>query len=327
MNSKTFIYSLSNRDGEIKYIGKTNNLKKRLFAHIATAKKEGKCHKSKWIRQLLKKDETPVIEILEEVEDTNWKMHEIYWIAQCRAWGYKLTNITKGGDGGDTFTNLTPERKEERNLKLSKALKGVKCNPEWIANLSISKTGNKNPMFGKKPNEDTRRKQMESMRKYYITHNNSNKGITISEDRKQKISKNNAKYWLGKKLPKDMIENMSKRILQYSMTGEFIKEWASISEAERVIGAHSISMVCNNKINFAKNFIWRFKYNDNFEKYINVDFGIRANSKSVLQYSKDGFLIKEWQSMTLAQNELNIKNISRSCHSNTTSGGFIWKFK
>ena len=47
----------------------------------------------------------------------------------------------------------------------------------------------------------------------------------------------------------------------------------------------------------------------------------------IAQYSKDGELIKVWDYMRQASNELNISyaGISRAYHKGTTSGGFLWK--
>ena len=55
---------------------------------------------------------------------------------------------------------------------------------------------------------------------------------------------------------------------------------------------------------------------------------IRANSKSISQYTLNGEFIKNWQSATVASKILNIHPVSiRHCVQNKThsSGGYIWK--
>lgn len=98
----TFIYSLSDPNtNEIKYIGKTNNLKYRLWSHIHEAKHDFRNqHKCNWIKTLLTEGKKPVIAIVEEVSIDNWQACEIYWISQYTAWGFNLVNKTKGGECG-----------------------------------------------------------------------------------------------------------------------------------------------------------------------------------------------------------------------------------
>lgn len=86
-----------------RYVGKTSRtLKRRLSDHIQDAKKGGKSHRANWIRQVLARGELPQIEAIEcglwSVDNTN--LRERYWIGNLRQLGYKLTNMTDGGDGG-----------------------------------------------------------------------------------------------------------------------------------------------------------------------------------------------------------------------------------
>ena len=64
---KIFIYTLECPiSGEIRYIGKTNNIKKRLSTHIFVSKKQ-KTHKDKWIFKLKKDNKKPIIKIIDEI--------------------------------------------------------------------------------------------------------------------------------------------------------------------------------------------------------------------------------------------------------------------
>ena len=56
----------------------------------------------------------------------------------------------------------------------------------------------------------------------------------------------------------------------------------------------------------------------------------KANSKIILQYTKNMTFIKEWESATEARKNLNIKgcHIGDCCRGlRKSAGGFIWKFK
>ena len=98
----TFIYSLSDPNTtEIRYIGKANNLKYRLWSHIHEAKHDLRNqHKCNWIKTLLNEGKKPVIEIVEEISIDNWQACEVYWISQFTAWDFNLINKTKGGECG-----------------------------------------------------------------------------------------------------------------------------------------------------------------------------------------------------------------------------------
>jgi len=57
-----------------------------------------------------------------------------------------------------------------------------------------------------------------------------------------------------------------KKVQQYSLDGTFIEEFASIIRASKktTVNAKLISFACNGKIKSAKDYIWKFKSNDNF---------------------------------------------------------------
>lgn len=64
--------------------------------------------------------------------------------------------------------------------------------------------------------------------------------------------------WKGKF---DKNHNRSKKIIQYDLNGNVIKEWNSIAEASRQLNIEqkNISACCRKKIKTFKKFIWRFK--------------------------------------------------------------------
>lgn len=58
--------------------------------------------------------------------------------------------------------------------------------------------------------------------------------------------------------------SLSIPILQYSKSGEFIREWQSAAEVERVLGINNsnITKCCKCKRKYAGSFIWRYKEKD-----------------------------------------------------------------
>lgn len=88
---------------EVKYIGKTNRtLTKRLWEHIKESKYElGKRnHKQNWIMQVLALGKKPKIELIKEVNESEWEEEERAEIFNHKK-NHKLTNISGGGSGGD----------------------------------------------------------------------------------------------------------------------------------------------------------------------------------------------------------------------------------
>ena len=58
-----------------------------------------------------------------------------------------------------------------------------------------------------------------------------------------------------------MAEKHSKPVLQYTKSGEFVREWKSASDVERTLGylQNYISSCCTGRYKYAYNFIWKFK--------------------------------------------------------------------
>jgi len=149
-----YIYSLSDPStGEIRYIGKTNNLKTRFSNHM-TAKR--KTHLYNWIYKLKENNLKPVIEVVEECDDNNWDISERYWIAQFKAWGFNLVNHTAGGEGVFGYVHSAETKKQlslqtpwnkgrkysfdERN-KMSEEQKGKKHSEQTKKKFSEIRTG------------------------------------------------------------------------------------------------------------------------------------------------------------------------------------------
>lgn len=96
----TFIYTLRDpRTHNIVYVGKADNLEKRLNVHL---KEKGHYPKVYWIKKLIRNGLIPSIDVLDVVLKSEWQFWERYWIQQLKSWGIRLLNKTNGGEGGDT---------------------------------------------------------------------------------------------------------------------------------------------------------------------------------------------------------------------------------
>ena len=138
----------------------------------------------------------------------------------------------------------------------------------------------------------------------------------------------------GVKISKIKIEmnHCGKPVIQYSMNGEFIKEWKSAAEIERSTGifAEHISAVCLKKHKTSGGFIWRHK--DDELSYADI---INANDtkrwrKKVVQMTIDGQILRTFESLQSACDSIGAyskANITHVCKGRQKSyKGFIWKY-
>ncbi len=120
-----YIYLLEFKNNTY-YIGKTNNIPRRIKEHN---------------RKLFTDFN---YSILDEVENKQWKFWEQYWICQFKAWNFTLLNKNKGGGG----TRIGIKRSSECKNKISKSLSNR--NITWGDKIKQNKIGIKynkiNPM-------------------------------------------------------------------------------------------------------------------------------------------------------------------------------------
>lgn len=132
---------------QVRYIGKTNNINKRLANHIQ--RKQNKTYKSCWIYSLKKKGFKPIIEILDIVGE-DWEFWEAWYICLYKSWGFKLTNLTSGGIGIKSNT-YSLELREKMGIHLRKSIEQFDLQGKFIKewryvgeaskDLSIQKSG------------------------------------------------------------------------------------------------------------------------------------------------------------------------------------------
>ena len=152
---------------------------------------------------------------------------------------YGQETLYNRSDGYVKFSTLGYKASEGTRKKQSLAKKNKKLPDKTKKKMSIAHKGEKNGMFGKHFSEGAKQKQS-------ISH----LGLYQTEETRKKRSDS-------------LINNqkLSKKIIQYTAQGEFIKEWPSLGEAERQlkIAGSNICRCCKGERNIAGGFIWRYK--------------------------------------------------------------------
>jgi hypothetical protein len=120
-----YIYSLKDPvTNEIRYIGQTNDLKRRLNKHITNANLlSDSRHISNWIRSLTM---SPIMDIVEVCDYSIRNNREKYWINYYKSQGYDLCNSSNGGAGAGIGNKNCIGRimSEETRSKISLSKKG-----------------------------------------------------------------------------------------------------------------------------------------------------------------------------------------------------------
>jgi group I intron endonuclease len=133
MEKRIYIYSIKDPiDYQIKYIGKTIDIKRRFKEHISLFYLTTNTLKNNWIKKLLSEGLQPIFEIVEECPRNEWEVREKYWINYYRELGFDMKNMCDGGEGNH----------------------GLKMSVEFKNNLSKKRKGKNNPYYGKKHSDD-----------------------------------------------------------------------------------------------------------------------------------------------------------------------------
>ena len=138
---KTYIYILKHPETfEVKYVGKTTNIKRRFAQHKSKKclEKTGSKKLASWILKLLSNNLLPTMEIIEECDD-NWAEREKYWISY-----YSNTNLCNLSEGGEGVGH-----NDSTKSKIKNALIGRKRSDEEKQAISKAMTGKKRPNSGK----------------------------------------------------------------------------------------------------------------------------------------------------------------------------------
>ena len=177
-------------------------------------------------------------------------------------------------------------------------------------------------VLGYKHTEETKNLLKELNRKRDLSNFvYSTSGVPLTEEHKRKISesckiscKNNG---------------MTKKVMQYSLNGNFINLWDSIIEASEAldINFRSIADCCRGEHFRAGDYMWKF-YKDEIIYNI-TPYAELVHEKHIIQMDMNGNYIKTWNSANDIQEQLKIRrnNISSVCTGKRKSaGGYMWKY-
>ena len=235
------IYGIKNLVNNKIYIGKSTNIKIRKKTH-ETSFIRGQAVNIHLQRAVDKYGiENFEFVILEEVTLNNINEKEQYWINYFKSYdevfGY---NKTMGGDGG----NLTIETK----LKISKTSPNRKVIYQFNSNGDLIKKWN-----GVRDIERELKFLSSTISKACSVNTNNNSAYGFYWSYNEDIG--NLKG-IGQ-------QNNTLKIQQFSLNGELIKIWSSISAAAKETNSSKSSIIrcCKNKQKTCNNFIWKYLNN------------------------------------------------------------------
>lgn len=321
----TFIYTISDELGTIRYIGKSNNPKNRLYSHL---QEKANLHKYNWLRLIVKRGFFPIVEIIDEVPVENWEIYEIYWISQFKAWGFNLLNLTEGGEGSGGYQHSDISKKKMRKSKLGTHLSQEhKDRISESVKLKAKESPNYNKCYDKSIFLDK-----DLLFQKYITENLSIPKLSIYFEVSEKTIFSNLKEF-GIEKDKSIwrmqcAPNPKKIVLQYDLSGDLIKEWIGLDSIQDSLKINSanIANCCRGLAKTTGGFIWRYK-----DEWIDLKLdNLNSKKRKVEQYSLDGNFISQFNSIKEAFDKSNVNegNIQSCCVNRYKSaGGFIWRYK
>lgn len=301
---KTFIYTLIDPfTNEIRYVGKSNNPKKRLYDHLSLCYTTH-THKNNWIKSLLEKNTKPILDIIDEVSIDEWEFWEKYWIKKFKDDGENLTNYSKGGNGISKHGYNTIEKMKIRHKE--------------------------NPGYNRSGDNLKKEIDRDLLYQLYITENLSTTKIA----NKLKLSKK--KIWdslreqnisKSKEIWKEQLSSKPKKIvLQYDLEGKLIKEWDCLVDISKELGFNksNIANCCRGIGVSVSGYIWRYK-----DSFIEIDLNkFNYQKRKVKRYDLNGNFIKEYGSISETMLEgFNEGNVQSCCAGKQKShGGYVWRY-
>jgi len=139
---------------------------------------------------------------------------------------------------------------------------GYKHTEESKKMMSEKKKGKNHPLFGKHISEESKQKSSKSHKELYKNKENHPWfGKHHTEETKEKISEKNKGKIFSDEHRQKIGEKSSKVVYQYSLEGNFIKEYKSVKEAAEMnnINRGNIANCCRNRYKTAGKYIWKYE--------------------------------------------------------------------
>ena len=157
-----------------------------------------------------------------------------------------LANMTDGGEGGKNFSIETLLKISEASKKRVGYWRGKNMSEETKKKLSETKTG--------KPNYKSRGKKVSDLVKSAVSkHATGNKyrvGVKHTDETKKKLSE----------MKNGIVMPTRKQVFQYSIGGEFIKQYDSLTIAMNENKLRDIHTVCKGYRRTSGGYMWRYEY-------------------------------------------------------------------
>lgn len=313
---KNFIYTLSHPiTEEIRYIGKTNNIEKRFNKHLSNHGLLEKSKKNNWIISLLKDNLLPKIEVLDETTENNINELEIFYISLFRSWGFRLLNMTEGGDGASWVGKKHTKESKIKQLINSSNRKSV---GQYDLENNLIKEYHSIREAANETNSDRRHiSNCCNKEKIHHTHNGfiwrfieKINNYEVVEQKKVDLIKYDK--------PKLQRANITK-IKVFTLTGELLEICNGYRNIEEKYGCHRelVSRCCKEKGFYqTKNLTFRYE-NDEFDYVPYKNFRNNKTYKIGL-YNEDGELIQSFNSLkdAVADTKIAKQYISKNCNDN-----------
>jgi len=245
------IYKITNPKGKV-YIGQTIDVIRRKANY-----KRLNCKSQTYLYNSIKKYgwENHIFETIEECSIKNLGKQEKYWKLYYNSIQNGL-NIRFDEEKGGTLSKKTCNKiskakkgvkySKESSLKKSQSLKGKSKTEEHKKNISKAKLGQPNSSKGQpRPKEFGEKLSKNKNRSKKISQSKMNKPNPRTQEWSNKIGNSN-----------------KKAIIQYSLNGDFIKEWDSATDASLFIGkrySSPITACCRGKQETCFGFKWNYK--------------------------------------------------------------------
>lgn len=219
IKESTHIYVLiCPETGQVRYVGKSNDIKRRYSQHC---NRNDKNKKTSWVKSLLNKGLKPIIEIIDEVPYCDWKFWEEHYIKLYKSAGARLTNLAVGGQGG--------EPNKESIEKYKQTMKGR--------------------VYEYTP---ARKKSVENLIALNIEPWNKGKRYTVNLTDEQR--KNRSKIQKGRHGGKPVAQyRLDGNFVRLWDTAYSIEKESNLG-----ITFKEVSLCCLNKITHSKGFMWHF---------------------------------------------------------------------
>ena len=208
-----------------------------------------------------------------------------------------LVNLTNGGDGR-LVSKHSPEtiQKIKTSLKLvakkRKELGLDKHTDEMIEYLRKINQGENNPMFGKLHTDEI--KEAHSLKVSGLNH--PMYGKKHSEETLKIIREKRNASVNQEEMSKKSAELNSKKVLQFSLDGDFLNEFNSIKEASLNLGISEslIGKTCRGQIKNPRKFIFKFKDMDSnvLTNSFKIKIGDFYNGKKLIKRNKTSAIVE-----------------------------------